>query len=92
MNSSGGSACAPLFSASTPPGGLAPADTFTAALNIVKNPGNQVAAVFTAGSASPPYPTPLHQAPNDWTMSLSVSGGGLNDRRPSPWMHPATSG
>ena len=78
VNSSGGSACAPLFTAATPPGTAAPADTFTAALNIVKHPGNQVAAVFAAGSAFTPYPTSLTHAPSDWTMSLSVTGGGLD--------------
>ena len=78
VNSTGGSACTPLFTASTPPGGGAPADTFTAALNIVKNPGSQVAAVFAVGSAFAPYPTTLTHAPSDWTMSLSVTGGGLD--------------
>ena len=78
VNSTGGSVCAPLFAAATPPAGAAPADTFTAALNIVKNPGSQVAAVYAAGSAFSPYPTTLSHAPSDWTMSLSVTGGGLD--------------
>ena len=78
VNSAGGSPCAPLFSAATPPAGTAPSDTFTAALNIVKNPGNQVAAVYAAGSALGPYPTTLTRAPSDWTMSVSITGGGLN--------------
>ncbi len=79
VNSSGGAACTPLLAAATPPAGAAPADTFSAALNIVKNPGSQVAAVYAAGSAFAPYPTTLGHAPSDWTMSLSVSGGGLNE-------------
>ena len=79
VNSSGGTSCTPLFTAATPLAGTAPTDTFTAALNIVKNPGNNVAAIFAAGSSVAPYPTALTQAPSDWTMSLSVTGGGLDD-------------
>jgi hypothetical protein len=77
--SDGGSACNPLFTAATPAAGTAPADTFTAALNIVHNPGQNVAAVYAAIPATPPPPfaTTLTASPNDWTMSLTVSGGGL---------------
>jgi streptogramin lyase len=78
VNSSGGGNCSPLFSAATPTGGTAPADTFTAALNVVKNPGHNVGAVFNAIGAPRPYANDLAQAPNDWTMSMTVSGGGLN--------------
>ena len=79
VNSAGGSGCSALFMAATPANGTAPADTFTAALNIVKHPGNQVAAVYAAASAAGPFATPLTKAPNDWTMSLSVTGGGMNE-------------
>lgn len=78
VNSDGGSACTPLFTAATPSGGSAPANTFDAALNIVKNPGNNVAGVFAAIGPQPPFPTSLTQAPSDWTLSLAVTGGGLN--------------
>ena len=78
VNSSGGGGCSPLFAAATAAGGTVPADTFTAALNIVKNPGNQVAAVYAAGSAVGPFPTSLTKPPSDWTMSLAVTGGGLD--------------
>jgi hypothetical protein len=77
VNSDGTSACNPLFSASAVNGSL-PADTFTAALNIVKNPGHSVAAVFGTIGSYVPFATTLIQAPNDWTMSLTVTGGGLN--------------
>jgi hypothetical protein len=72
-----GSACGPLFTAATSASGTAPADTFTAALNIVKNPSQNVAEVFAAISTTPPYVTSLTKSPNDWTMSLTVTGGGL---------------
>jgi hypothetical protein len=75
----GGSACTALFTAATPTGGTAPADTFTAALNIVHNPGQNVAAVYALipTTPAPPFATTLTASPNDWTMSLTVTGGGL---------------
>lgn len=77
VNSDGGVGCNPLLSAATPPGGSAPTDTFSAALNIVKNPGNNVAAVWNTITPQAPYPTTLTHAPADWTLSLSVSGSGI---------------
>jgi hypothetical protein len=77
VNSDGGSACTPLFTAATPAAGPVPTDTFTSALNIVKNPGQNVAAVFAAMPNEPPYATALSQSPNDWTMSLTVTGAGI---------------
>ncbi len=77
VNSDGTTGCSALFSAATPSGGTAPNNTLTAALNIVKNPSNKVGPVFMAIPTSPAYATTLTQAPNDWTMSLSVTGGGL---------------
>jgi streptogramin lyase len=77
VNSDGTTGCSALFAAATPSGGTAPTNTLTAALNIVKNPGNKVGPVFMAIPTSPAYATTLTQAPNDWTMSLTVTGGGL---------------
>ena len=76
INSDGGTACTPLFSAATE-GSSVPTDTFTAALNIVKHPGNNVTKVFNAIGTDVPFPTSLDTPPNDWTMSLSITGGGL---------------
>lgn len=79
INSSGASSpgCSALFTAATPSGGTAPANTWDALMNIVKNPANNVAGVFGAIGSTPPFGTTLTQAPNDWTLSLTVSGGGL---------------
>ncbi len=77
VNSNGGSACTPLFSAATPSGGSAPTDVMGALLNIVKNPGNNVAKVYELISPVPPYPDALSRLPSDWTMSMTVTGGGL---------------
>ncbi|MGA7157263.1 MAG: putative Ig domain-containing protein, partial [Acidobacteriaceae bacterium] len=78
-----GSTCTPLFTAATPTNGTTPTDTFTAALNITHHPGDNVAAVYSAisanGPTAPPFATtPLTQSPNDWTMSLTITGGGLS--------------
>jgi sugar lactone lactonase YvrE len=78
VNSDGTTACTPLFTAATPSGGTAPTNILNAALNIVSNPGQNVQAVWSAIPSTPPFPTTLTQAPNDWTMSMAVSGGGLN--------------
>lgn len=75
---SSGSGCAALFAAATPLAGVAPQNTLSAALNIVQHPGENVSAVFDAIASSPPFPSTLTQPPNDWTMSLTVTGGGLN--------------
>jgi hypothetical protein len=81
VNSDGGSSCSPLFTAATPSGGVAPTDTLGAALNIVKHPAQNVAAVFTAASSQPPFPS-LPKAPNDWTMTMTITGGGLSNPDP----------
>jgi hypothetical protein len=78
VNSDGTTGCNKLFTAATPSGATKPTDTLAAALNIVKNPGQNVAAVYSAIGTQPPFPTTLTQAPNDWTMSLTITGGGLS--------------
>jgi hypothetical protein len=73
------SGCSALFSAATPSGGSAPSDTLDSALNIVRNPGNNVSALYTQSlSATAALSPALTTAPADWTMSISYSGGGMN--------------
>jgi len=72
------SACNQLFSASTPSGGPAPANTLDAALNIVRSPGNSVAAIFAQQTNSGPFTPALTAAPSDWTLFINYSGGGVN--------------
>jgi len=69
--------CYSLFTAATPSGGTAPGNTLSAALNIVKNPGQNVDAVFNTVSSNPPFATAYTGPPSDWTMSMSATGGGL---------------
>lgn len=76
------SACAPLFAAATA-SGPAPTNTLDAAVNIVRHPGSNVAAVFGAGAIGGPFEPSLSAQPHDWTMSITygncASGcGGLN--------------
>ena len=78
--SADGTGCSTLFAAATPANGTAPVNSFNAALNIVQNPGQNVAAVYAVipTTGPPPFTTTLTVMPNDWTMSLTVTGGGLS--------------
>jgi hypothetical protein len=84
-----GDACNKLFAVATPPGGVAPTDTLTAAQNIARNPSHQAQKLFALLDAF--YPVPpgerwravpfipyLNFAPSAWTLSLVYAGGGLN--------------
>ncbi len=90
INSNGGSACTPLFTAATPAGGSAPTNTLNALLNIVKNPGQNVAAVFNLIQTTPPFGTTLSSPPNDWTMSVTVPLAQLPSSYPYPYAAPTT--
>ncbi|HMD09437.1 MAG TPA: hypothetical protein VKH63_18045, partial [Candidatus Acidoferrum sp.] len=81
-------ACAKLFEASTPPGGVAPADTLTAAEAIALHSWNQPAKLFALldyyypaphgpGSRPAPFRPYLLFAPGTWTIALVYAGGGL---------------
>lgn len=88
VNSSGPAStqCSTLFAAATPPSlaqntASAPSTTLQAALNIARNPGNNVAALFGLATANQPFesPAPLSSAPGDWTLAITFTGGGLNE-------------
>jgi sugar lactone lactonase YvrE len=76
VNTAGTAGCAPLFGAATN-GGVAPTNTLDAALAIVRHPGTNVQAVFNAVPTSAPFQPTLTRAPNDWTMSITYTGGGI---------------
>src|SRR5271168_2882498 len=80
-----GDACDKLFAAATPPGGVAPTDTLTAAQNIARNPSNQAQQLFAlldefypvpAGKRwrTAPFIPYLSFAPGAWTLSLVYAG------------------
>jgi streptogramin lyase len=80
--SDGGTNCQPLLTAATV-GGIRPANTFDAALAVVRNPGTNVGAVYTASLTQTPYGPALSVAPKDWTLSFtygkcSSNCGGLS--------------
>ncbi len=70
--------CPALLAAATPPGGTAPEDTLSAMLNIALNPGQNVTALYNLTAALGAFQPTLSGAPNDWTLSISYTGGGLN--------------
>jgi hypothetical protein len=72
------SGCTALFTATTPAGATAPTNTLDAALNLVRNPGSNVAALYTQSAASTAFAPALTKAPSDWTMFLNYTGGGMN--------------
>ncbi len=76
VNSDGTTACTGLFAAAKV-NGVLPGNTFDAAVNIVSHPGTNVGGVFGAVPAQVPFQPVLTQAPNDWTMSIVHTGGGL---------------
>ena len=76
-SSSTSSSCTSLFSAATPAGSTQPTDIAAAMLLIAQNPGNNVANLFNLGSANAAFQPTLASAPNDFTIGVTYSGGGL---------------
>ncbi len=75
-SSSGGSAgdgspCGLLFSMATPPGGSAPTDTISAAMQIAQNPANNVTGIFSLVKPDTPFTPTLAAAPSNWTLTLT---------------------
>jgi len=79
INSSAGPAstpCTTLFS-NAMNGATAPTDTATAAINIAHNPAANVTALYNVGLGYAQFLPTLSGAPNDWTLAISYTGGGL---------------
>ena len=73
----GGKACSGLFSATTTPNET-PENTLDAALNLVRNPAENVAAVYALASSSSAFTPALAKQPSDWTLFINYTGGGMN--------------
>jgi hypothetical protein len=71
VNSDGTAGCTPLFSNAPDSAGVAPTNTISAALNIARKPGANVAALFTASQITPTFQPTLTAAPNDWSLALT---------------------
>lgn len=82
VNSSGattsGTPCAQLFAAATPPGGSAPTDTLTAALNIARFPGNNAGSLYALAAGSAVFQPTLLSPPANWLIGIHHTGGGLS--------------
>lgn len=78
INSDGTTPCQTLFSASGECPASCTSDTFSTALYIVKHPAQNPAGIFALIPTQQPYPTTLSAAPHDWTLSMTVTGGGVN--------------
>ena len=79
VNSAGPSStpCSSLFSAATN-GNSQPTETATAAINIAHNPGSNVATIYGLMSPTPIFGPRLASEPNDFTLSITYTGGGLD--------------
>ncbi|SNS24074.1 hypothetical protein SAMN05421770_101132 [Granulicella rosea] len=78
VNSTGlDSNCSSLISLTTA-GGITPVDTATAVLSMVRNPLNQVAALYNLAPSTPPFQPALTSAPADWTVAVKSTGGALS--------------
>jgi streptogramin lyase len=77
---SGSTQCSTLFSNATN-GGTQAADTATAAVNIAHNPGANVSNLIGLQTPSSPFQPMLSAtpAPNDFTIAVFYTGGGMND-------------
>jgi sugar lactone lactonase YvrE len=85
------SQCTAIFNVATDNGettGTKPIDTATAAINIARYPaGNSTgsvnatfaSALFAVPSGTVPYTPALAAAPNDWTLSIVYTGGGIGE-------------
>lgn len=73
----GGSACTELFSETTTSTNT-PENTLDAALNLVRNPAQNVAALYTLASSSSVFTPALTSRPSDWTLFISYTGGGMD--------------
>jgi hypothetical protein len=79
VNTNGASSapCTTLF-ANAQSGGTAPTETVTAALYIAQNPGANISNLFAIPLPTSPFQPSLSSAPNDFTIALNFTGGGLS--------------
>ena len=59
--------------------GTVPSDTATAAINVAHNPGVNVSTLYSLATAVAPFSPALSSAPNDFTVGIEFTGGGLNN-------------
>ena len=69
--------CYTLFNNATN-GATVPTETATAAINIAHNPASNVANLYGLQSGTSPFGNKLSSQPNDFTVALYFTGGGIN--------------
>jgi hypothetical protein len=82
VNSSGGkandgSACGSLFKYTTV-NGVAPTNTIVAAMNLAQNPNLNTISLTDLPTGTPPFQPSLSVAPNDFSIVVTYTGGGLS--------------
>jgi len=70
---------ASLFDLTTPPGGLPPHNTAQALANLARDPGQNVAGIYTLTLLSNLYAPPLVIMPDAWTVTVKVNDSGSNE-------------
>ena len=70
--------CTSLYAA-TKVSTTVPINTLDAAMNLVRQPGANVATLYTLSQASAAYSPALTTAPQDWTVFVTYTGGGMSD-------------
>jgi streptogramin lyase len=85
VNSAGPSStpCSMLFS-NAKNGNSQPSETATAAINIAHNPGTNVATIFGLLPSNPPFQPSPEVEPNDFTIAITYTGGGLDGTGVAP--------
>jgi hypothetical protein len=68
-----------MDAASSGPSGTAPTDTATAAINIAHNPASDIATLYALAVATPLFNPSLSTQPNDFSLGLNFTGGGLSE-------------
>jgi len=82
VNSAGGvagdgSVCGNLFTTTSVTGAI-PTDTIGAAVYMAKHPGNGTTTLFGLIGTTPPFQPELSQAPNNFLIGVTYTGGGLS--------------
>ena len=77
VNSTGGvagdgSACGNLFALATPTGGVAPADTVMALLDLMENPSLNTSGLYGLAPSAAPFQPTLSSAPADFAVQLAT--------------------
>lgn len=77
MSDPDGPTCDVLLTNAENSNAVEPTDTATAAINIAQNPGANVITLFGLATPRNPFQPSLSNPPNDWTIAIEYTGGGL---------------